>query len=44
MKIFVLSKNENQHDKFAVAILSVEQRVAHVPKNLSRIFPRNNPE
>ena len=32
------SENENQHDKFAVAILLEEQIVGHVPKNLSKIF------
>ena len=32
------SENENQHDKFAVAIVLEEQIVGHVPKNLSKIF------
>ena len=34
------SENENQHDKFAVAIVLEEQIVGHVPKNLSKIFHR----
>ena len=32
------SENENQHDKFAVAIVLEERIVGHVPKNLSKIF------
>ena len=32
------SENENQHDKFAVAIALKERIVGHVPKNLSKIF------
>ena len=32
------SKNENQQDKFAVAIVLEERIVGHVPKNLSKIF------
>ena len=32
------SENENQHEKFAVAIVLEEQIVGHVPKNLSKIF------
>ena len=32
------SENENQHDKFAVAIVLEERIVRHVPKNLSKIF------
>ena len=32
------SENENQHDKFAVAIMLEERIVGHVPKNLSKIF------
>ena len=32
------SENENQHDKFAVAIVLKERIVGHVPKNLSQIF------
>ena len=32
------SENENQYDKFAVAIVLEERIVGHVPKNLSKIF------
>ena len=32
------SENENQHDKFAVAIVLEERIVGHVPKNLGQIF------
>ena len=32
------SENENQHDKFAVAIVLEERIVGHVPKHLSKIF------
>ena len=32
------SENENQHGKFAVAIVLEERIVEHVPKNLSKIF------
>ena len=32
------SENENQHRKFAVAIVLEERIVGHVPKNLSKIF------
>ena len=32
------SENENQNDKFAVAIVLEERIVGHVPKNLSKIF------
>ena len=32
------SENENQHDKFAVAIVLEERILGHVPKNLSKIF------
>ena len=32
------SENENQHGKFAVAIVLEERIVGHVPKNLSKIF------
>ena len=32
------SENENQHDKFAVAIVLEERIVGHVPKNLRKIF------
>ena len=32
------SENENQHVKFAVAIVLEERIVGHVPKNLSKIF------
>ena len=32
------SENENQHDKFAVAIVLKERIVGHVPKNLSKIL------
>ena len=32
------SENENQHDKFAIAIVLEERIVRHVPKNLSKIF------
>ena len=32
------SESENQHDKFAVAILLEENVVGHVPINLSKIF------
>ena len=32
------SENENQHDKFAVAIVLEERIVGHVPKNLNKIF------
>ena len=32
------SENENQHEKFAVAIVLEERIVGHVPKNLSKIF------
>ena len=32
------SESENQHDKFAVAILLQEKVVGHVPINLSKIF------
>ena len=32
------SENENQHDKFAVAVVLEEQIVRHAPKNLSKIF------
>ena len=32
------SESENQHDKFAVAILLEEKVVGHVPINLSKIF------
>ena len=32
------SENENQHDKFAVAIVLEERIVEHVPENLSKIF------
>ena len=32
------SENENQHDKFSVAIVLEERLVGHVPKNLSKIF------
>ena len=32
------SENENQHDKFAVAIVLEERIVGHAPKNLSKIF------
>ena len=38
MKIGHFSENENQHDKFAVAIVLEERIVGHVPKNLSKIF------
>ena len=38
-EIFCLkSENENQHDKFAVAIVLEERIVGYVPKNLSKIF------
>ena len=30
-------ENENQHDKFAVAIV-LEERIGHVPEKLSKIF------
>ena len=32
------SENENQHNKFVVAIVLEERIVGHVPKNLSKIF------
>ena len=32
------SENENEHDKFAVAIVLEERIVGHFPKNLSKIF------
>ena len=32
------SESENQHDKFAVAIVLEERIVGHVPKNLSKVF------
>ena len=32
------SENENQHDKFLVAIVLGERVVGHVPKNLRKIF------
>ena len=32
------SENENQHDKFAAAIVLEERIVGHVPKNLSKTF------
>ena len=32
------SENENQHDKFAFAIVLEERLVGHVPKNLSKMF------
>ena len=37
-KFFLKSVNENQHEKFAVAIVLKERIVWHVPKNLSKIF------
>ena len=33
-------ENENQHDKFAVAIVLEERIVGHVPEKLSKIFHR----
>ena len=38
IKIFVLSENENQHDKSEVGIVLKERIVLHVPKNSSKIF------
>ena len=35
---FLKSENENQHGNFAVAILSEDEIVWHVSKNLSKIF------
>ena len=32
------SQNENQHDKFPVAIVLEERIVMHVPKNLSKVL------
>ena len=32
------SENQNQHDKFAVAIVLEERIVGHVLKNLSKLF------
>ena len=32
------SENENEHNKFALAIVSGKWRVGHVPKNLSKPF------
>ena len=32
------SETENQHDKFAIAIVLEEQILGHIPKNLSKIF------
>ena len=32
------SESENQHDKFAVAIVLEERIVGHVPKNVSKLF------
>ena len=31
-------ENDNEHDKFAVAVLFEERVVGHVPKNLSKLF------
>ena len=32
------SENENEHNKFAIAIVLGKRRVGHVPKNLSKLF------
>lgn len=36
--ICLKSENDNEHDKFAVAVLFEERVVGHVPKNLSKLF------
>ena len=36
--VFLQPENENQHDKFAVAVVYDERVVGHVPKNLSKVF------